>query len=219
MRLNKYLAENSKLSRRKADEAISNGKIKVNNVVAEIGQIITEDDTVTLDGQVILNNNKKTVTVLLNKPVGYVCSKDGQGSSTVYDLLPDEYRNLNIAGRLDKDSSGLVILTNDGELLNELTHPSKNKEKVYEVEVDRELTKKEIEQLKNGIDIGDSRLSKFKGIENIGLKKYKIVLGEGRNRQIRRCFEALENKVIALHRIKIGDYEINNIKENKITII
>jgi 23S rRNA pseudouridine2605 synthase len=219
MRINKYIAENSELSRRKADEAIKNGRVKINGNLARLGDTVSSNDELTIDGNIVKVENKKIVTILLNKPVGYVCSKDGQGSKTVYDLLPEEYKELNIAGRLDKDSSGLVVMTNDGILLNELTHPSNNKEKIYEVEIDSELSAYEQSQLKNGVDIGDDRPSSFKEVENIGPKTYKVVLEEGRNRQIRRSFEALGFKVTGLKRIKIGKYELDKLKEKEITII
>lgn len=219
MRINKFIADNTTLSRRKADEAIKNGRIMINGDIALLGDSMKEFDNVTFDGKKIYSTATKTVTVLLNKPVGYVCSKDGQGSKTVYDLLPEEYQGLNIAGRLDKDSSGLVVLTNNGELLNELTHPSFNKEKIYEVEIDRELNEAEITGFKKGIDIGDSRPSKFKKIEKIGPKKYKIILEEGRNRQIRRSFEALNVKVKKLHRVQLGEYKIEDTKDTNFEII
>ena len=219
MRINKYIAENTELSRRKADEAIKNGRVKINNKTANLGDSVSINDELTIDGNIVKLKDKKVVTILLNKPVGYVCSKDGQGSPTVYDLIPQQYKDLNIAGRLDKDSSGLVVMTNDGILLNELTHPSNNKEKIYEVEIDSELSASEQSQLKNGVDIGDDRPSSFKEVENIGPKTYKVVLEEGRNRQIRRSYEALGFKVTGLKRIKIGKYEIGKLKEKEITII
>ena len=108
MRLNKYISENSDLSRRKADEAISAGRVLVNDELPELGQDILDTDTVKLDNVILERNSDNKLVLLLNKPVGYVCSRDGQGSPTVYDLLPEKYHHLNIAGRLDKDSSGLV---------------------------------------------------------------------------------------------------------------
>jgi pseudouridine synthase len=213
MRLNKFLAENTDLSRRSADNAIDNGRVKINGEIAKLGQTVDENDIVLLDGMSVeLEKNKKTITVLLNKPVGYVCSKNGQGSKTVYDLLPDSCKQLNIAGRLDKDSSGLVVLTNDGALLNELTHPSSKKEKIYEATVDKEIEPSDRNLLLNGTDIGDERLSKFKHIKKISGNTYEIVLEEGRNRQIRRAFDALNYKVIKLHREQIGKYKLEKLK-------
>lgn len=138
MRINKYVASASALSRRAADTAISAGRVKVNNRAAEQGMEIVETDTVTLDGD-ILQPAVSVTTIMLNKPIGYVCSRDGQGSRTIYDLLPPEYRQLNPVGRLDKDSSGLLLLTNDGQLAQQLTHPRYQKTKLYEVTLDKPL--------------------------------------------------------------------------------
>ena len=211
MRLNKFLGKNTILSRRKADTAISNGRVKVNGKVAKLGVDISSGDTVTLDGKIVDIIETELLTILLNKPVGYVCSKDGQGSKTVYDLLPAKYRNLNIAGRLDKDSSGLVVLTNNGNLLNELTHPSKNKQKIYEVTLDKSLRPEELTMLTTGVNIGDNRLSRFKSINEISSKKYEVILEEGRNRQIRRTFEALRYKVTLLQRTEMGNFKLQGL--------
>lgn len=216
MRLNKFLAENTQLSRRSADTAIENGRVKINGAVASLGQTVEPNDTVSLDGLTVESEeNKKTITVLLNKPVGYVCSKNGQGSKTVYDLLPETYKQLNIAGRLDKDSSGLVVLTNDGTLLNELTHPSSKKEKVYRITTNHNLSDDELSQLIKGVNIRDERPSKFKSIHEIGKNKYEVTIEEGRNRQIRRALEAVNKKVLILHRISIGTYNLDNIEIGK----
>lgn len=138
MRINKYIASGSQLSRRGADEAIASGRVKVNGQPPLPGQDITDDDEVTLDGERIVPVTENR-TILLNKPVGYVCSRNGQGSKTIYDLLPVELHSLNPVGRLDKDSSGLLLMTNDGVLAQDLTHPSRQKQKVYEVILDKPL--------------------------------------------------------------------------------
>lgn len=164
MRINKFLAQHTELSRRKADQAISDGIVTINGEVAKVGDTVKPTSTICLNGVEIIHSNPDKKIILLDKPVGYVCSRDGQGSPTVYELLSDNDRQLNlkIAGRLDKDSSGLVIMTNDGDLLNELTHPSNNKEKVYQVILDKELSTKHINILTStGVDIGDPRPSKM----------------------------------------------------------
>jgi pseudouridine synthase len=219
MRLNKYLAENTVLSRRKADTAIKNGRVKINQEIATLGATVKEEDIVLLDGLSVEVNPGKSVTLLLNKPVGYVCSRNGQGSRTVYDLLPEKYHSLNIAGRLDKDSSGLVVLTSDGALLNELTHPSYTKEKVYIVTVDKTITPMDRNSLLSGINIGDERKSSFKLLKNISTTTYEVVLEEGRNRQIRRSFEALGYEVTGLHREKMGQFKLGKIKPKEIIVI
>lgn len=219
MRINKFIAQHTHLSRRQADEAIKAARVTINGETAQLGDEVQDSDTVTLDNSPVRTDNQKPTTLLLNKPVGYVCSRDGQGSPTVYDLIPKKYHNLNIAGRLDKDSSGLVVLTSDGDLLYELTHPSNDKEKVYQVTLNRELTESELELLMSGVDIGDERLSKFESIENIGPKKYKIILKEGRNRQIRRTVEVLKLIVLKLVRNKIGQYSLDNIEFSKYLLL
>lgn len=138
MRINKFLAQATELSRRGADAAVEAGRVIVDGKPAEKGTDVTEGSIVMLDGRTVERNSVKT-TIMLNKPVGYVCSRNGQGSETIYDLLPAEYRRLNPVGRLDKDSSGLLLLTNDGDLANELTHPKYQKTKVYEVVLDKPL--------------------------------------------------------------------------------
>jgi len=218
MRLNKFLAENTALSRRKADTAIENGRVKINQEIATLGAKVNENDFVLLDGLPVEVNRGKSVTVLLNKPVGYVCSRNGQGSRTVYDLLPEKYYSLNIAGRLDKDSSGLVVLTNNGALLNELTHPGNTKEKVYTVTVDKTITPKDRNSLLSGVDIGDKRKSSFKFLKNVSRTTYEVVLEEGRNRQIRRSFAALGYEVATLHREKIGKFQLGKIKPKEFLI-
>jgi 23S rRNA pseudouridine2605 synthase len=220
MRLNKFLALNTGLSRRKADIAIENGRVKVNGDVAALGTTLFAKDVVLLDGTPVEpRNGLGFTTLLIHKPVGYVCSRNGQGNKTIYDLLPGKYAELNTAGRLDKDSSGLVILTNDGDLLNELTHPSNNKLKIYKVIVDKVITPSDRNKLLTGVDIGDERPSKFKFLKNISNTEYEVVLEEGRNRQIRRSFEALGYKVTRLHREKMGKFSLGNIKEKDIVII
>lgn len=139
IRLNKFLAERLGLSRREADEEISHGKVKINGKTAEIGDKVDKNDKVCYNGKIV---PFETVFLYLafNKPVGYVCSRRAQGSApTLYDLLPEKYKNLKTVGRLDKDSSGLILLTNDGDFAFEMTHPKFHKEKVYEVELNKPL--------------------------------------------------------------------------------
>lgn len=214
MRLNRYIAQHTELSRRKADAEIAHGHVIVNRQPAHMGMEVSDADTVLVDGKKVMPSNNVSVTITLNKPVGYVCSRDGQGSPTVYDLLPPDQQHLNIAGRLDKDSSGLVIMTDDGQLLNQLTHPSYNKEKVYEVTLDKELTPADLKKLKTGVDIGDTRPSKLdvkSQKSKIKGHSYTVTMTEGRNRQIRRTFEALGHHVTRLHRTHLGPYKLGSL--------
>ncbi len=138
MRINKFIASATTLSRRAADVAITAGRVRVDGVPAQQGMDISESSKVTLDNRAI-TPAVNTITIMFNKPRGYVVSRDGQGSETIYDILPAEYHQLNPVGRLDKDTSGLLLLTNDGELANQLTHPKYQKSKVYEVVLDKPL--------------------------------------------------------------------------------
>lgn len=212
-RLNKYLADNTNLSRRVADEAISLNKVQVNGRPAKLGMVISENDIVTLDGCKISKAVREDTIILFHKPVGYVCSKRRQKDKIVYDLLPHEYTNLKIAGRLDKDSSGLLVLTNSGKLIYELTHPKFTKNKIYTIQLNRHLQKKDLQKIINtGVDIGDKTVSKFNlytvnEVENL----WEAQLTEGRNRQIRRTFESLGYRVKHLHRIKLAEYTLGNL--------
>ena len=209
MRLNRYIAQHTDLSRRKADELIAAGKVRVNRHTANVGTDVSDADVVVVDGKKLEATDQKSVVVLLHKPVGVVCSRDGQGSAAVYDLLPSRFQQLNIAGRLDKDSSGLVVLTNDGVLLNELTHPSNDKEKVYRVTLNKPLQDGAIAQFAKGVDIGDKHVSKMSVLpEGDG---YIVTIHEGRTRQIRRTFEAAGYGVVSLHRTHLGPYELGSL--------
>lgn len=219
MRINRFIAQNTNLSRRKADELIESGKVVVNRVRANLGTLVSDGDIVVVDGKRVNAVKRDYVTVILHKPVGYVCSKDGQGSPTVYDLLPKAMRSLNIAGRLDKDSSGLVVFTDDGLLLQELTHPSHDKEKIYIVSISKTLADGDIAKFAQGVNIGDSRVSKLEVIPTNDEKSYEVRIHEGRNRQIRRSFETLGYQVVSLHRIQLGHFSIDNLSPKQYKIV
>jgi 23S rRNA pseudouridine2605 synthase len=208
MRVNKFVAQATGISRRAADRAIEAGRVKINGSASSIGQEVLNDDQITLDGKDIRLPEKQT-TIMLNKPVGYVCSRDGQGSRTIYNLLPEQYHALKSVGRLDKESSGLLLMTDDGELANCLTHPSYEKVKVYEVALNKPLSEQAIKQLASGIKV-DDYVSKLK-ILNIHGLHMQVNLSQGRNRQIRRTFEALQFTVTALNRTAFGEFELGNL--------
>ena len=207
MRLNQYIAQATGLSRRAADRAIANGQVKVNGITANVGTTLSQDDLVTLDNKPL--KPSEVITILFNKPSGFVCSRNGQGSSTIYDLLPNNLRNLKPVGRLDKDSSGLILLTNNGQLANELTHPKYQKVKAYEVVLDKELNANDQQQIEKGISLADG-LSSLK-LTGKG-KNWQVEMSEGRNRQIRRTFEARGYSVVRLHRTKFGNYALDDVK-------
>ncbi len=220
MRLNKYLAAGTSLSRRGADAAILAGRVTVNGQPAEQGMDITMTDTVMLDGRQV-EATTETMTVMLHKPRGIVVSRNGQGSKTIYDLLPTAYHRLNPVGRLDKDSSGLLLLTNDGDLTQELTHPSNQKLKVYEVELNKPLQPLHRQMVSDhGLQLEDgvSKLSLERQIEGNNTK-WIVTMHEGRNRQIRRTFGALGYDVQSLHRTKFGTYSLGNLGVGKIQTV
>ncbi|HSX46215.1 MAG TPA: pseudouridine synthase [Candidatus Saccharimonadia bacterium] len=213
MRINKFVAQASGLSRRAADRAIEEGRVKVNGQSADIGVEISEGDSVTFDGQ-SLSLPTETTTIMLNKPTGYVSSRQGQGNRTIYELLPPQYRNLKPVGRLDKDSSGLILLTDDGELANQLTHPSYGKTKIYEITLDKPLEPLHRQMISDHgvrLDDGPSKLALEK-LQANGLE-WRVTMTEGRNRQIRRTFAALGYDVDKLHRINFGNYTLGTLKE------
>lgn len=211
MRLNVYVAQGSGLSRRAADAAISAGRVHVNGLLSSTGQQVSETDKVTLDNRPI-TPPVKVHTIMLNKPVNYVCSRDGQGSRTVYDLLPNELHNLKPVGRLDKDSTGLLLFTNDGKLANELTHPRYQKTKIYEVILHKPLTTHDKKAVEQGVMLAD-------GISHLNLSgqgsSWVVSMQEGRNRQIRRTFTALNYTVRKLHRTHFGSYSLGNLSVAK----
>lgn len=216
MRINKYVALSTGMSRRAADKAIAEGRVKIGSEIAQVGQKVLEPSLIYLDGQSIKLAQK--ITIALNKPIGYVCSRNGQGSKTIYDLLPKEYSSLKSIGRLDKDSSGLILLTNDGELADKLTHPRYQKEKIYEVELDKALTQIHKNQLLTGVELDDG-LSKFIKIKDYSEVSIEVTLTEGRNRQIRRTLSALGYKVVKLHRTSFGNFNLSGLAEGKYLIV
>lgn len=218
MRLNKFISSCSSLSRRGADAAIEQGRVSVNGVRARIGTTVDDNDTVVLDGHEL--RVQAVRTIMLHKPVGYVCSRNGQGSKTIYDLLSPDLQHLNPVGRLDKESSGLLLMTNDGALANELTHPKYAKDKVYLVTLDRTLLPEDAMRIKHGVDIGDNRpsilrLTLLPITQSLAPNTYTVHLSEGRNRQIRRTFAALNYKVVTLHRTHFGPYTLDTLPSGK----
>lgn len=215
MRLNRFIALATGLSRREADRLIEAGHITVDGQTATFGIEVQADTKVTFKGKLLMLPSKST-TILLNKPVGYVCSRDGQGSKTIYDLLPEKFHDLKPVGRLDKDSSGLLLLTNDGKLAHELTHPSFQKEKTYEVELNKNLSPEDQAKIERGVELDD-------GISKLQLsgsnRVWKAVMSEGRNRQIRRTFAALGYHVKKLHRTRFGTYPLADLKSGSWIIV
>ena len=212
-RLNKFLAERLGVSRREADDLIAAGKITINGTPAAIGARLDKSAKVCYNGKIVPFDTD-FLYLAFNKPVGYVCSRRAQGPApTLYDLLPKKYHQLKTVGRLDKDSSGLILLTNDGDFAFQMTHPKFRKQKVYEVELDKPLAPLHQQMISDYGVMLDDGPSKFLVLPSTGGRThFTVILAEGRNRQIRRTFAALGYKVTKLHRTEFGKYKLDNLK-------
>lgn len=221
IRLNKFLAEKIGLSRREADNLIADGKILVNEKPAVLGTRISESDEIFYNGEKITGTKPNYVYLMLNKPVGYVSSRKAQGDTpTLYELLPKQYQNLKTVGRLDKNSSGLILLTNDGDFAFSHTHPKFYKLKTYVIEIDRALEplhQQEISDFGIHLEDGPSKLFLTKLDDNH--TKWQVEMSEGRNRQIRRTFAALGYEVVKLHRIEFGRYRLDDLADGKFKLV
>ncbi len=219
MVLQKFIARSGYCSRRKAESFIVNGKVVVNGEIAYLGMRVDENDEVTICGKKLEPENKK-IYIILNKPIGYICtSRRFKGEKNIFDLVKVKER-LFVVGRLDKNSRGLVFLTNDGDLAQKMTHPKYEHEKEYEVQLSisnlQSLINGIIKKLKNGIDIGEGDgIVKVKDIKYLKDGKFKIVLTEGKKRQIRRMFKSLGFEVEDLLRIRIGNLKLGKLKKGE----
>jgi 23S rRNA pseudouridine2605 synthase len=210
MRLNRYLAQATGLSRRGADEIIEAGRVRVNDGLSALGQLVTTSDQVWLDGAP-LEMPQEHRYVIFHKPVGTITSRRQQGSTpTIYRQLPADFERLRSVGRLDRDSSGLLVLTDDGDYAHRLSHPSFQKNKRYEVELSRPLSQDDANHLRNGVQLEDG-LSRL-GLEQANDRHVVVTISEGRNRQIRRSFDALGYTVVKLHRTNLGDLALGDLK-------
>lgn len=207
-RLNKFLALQLGVSRRQADKLIERGRISINDKIAKLGARFEIDDTIKLGDKIISKNPEEKIYLLFNKPCGFVCSRKKQGENeTIYSILPKEFHALKPVGRLDKDSSGLLLLTNDGDFAFQMTHPKFRKIKEYLVSLDKSLQPIHQQMIADfGINLPDGKSQL--GLERLddSRKKWKVVMSEGRNRQIRRTFSAVGYEVQELHRIVFGSY-------------
>ncbi len=219
MRLQKYLSQSGVASRRASEEMIKQGRVFVNGkAITEMGYIVLENDTVAVDGSIVSKSEQK-VYIMLNKPVGYVSTaKDQFGRPTVIDLVKGIKQRLYPVGRLDYDTSGLIILTNDGDFTYSLTHPKHEIDKIYEATVSGHPSEEDIKRFENGLVIEDYMTSKaqFKVKNKLDNKTIvEITIHEGKNRQVRKMCEAIGHKVMSLKRIAIGKVRLGDLEEGK----
>lgn len=219
IRLNKRLVELGLAdSRRAADALISSGAVSVNGQIAlNLATQVIDSDSIKAAGK--LGHEKNDITILFNKPIGYVCTHKAQGEQkTIYSLLPKSFSQLKCIGRLDKDSQGLLILTSNGNLVQQLSHPSRKKEKEYIVSTARPLNSGDLKKLRQGIQLVDG-VSRFELVKPLNPKTLRLVLTSGRNRQIRRSFEAIGHTVVKLERVRIKDYKLDTLAIGKYKFI
>ena len=215
MRLNKFLSTAGVASRRKCDDLIAHGKISVNGKIANVGDSIDENkDIVVYNGNVI-KISSEFVYYKLNKPKGYICSaSDEKGRKTIYELLPQENRLFSV-GRLDYNTEGLILVTNDGDFAKKLSHPSFEIEKEYIVTIEGKILESELAVLRNGVvEKSGEKLpkAKVKAIKFDGkITRLSVIIHEGKNRQIRRMFEAIGKSIILLKRVCVGPFVLGNI--------
>ena len=215
MRLNKYIAAAGVCSRRKADELIANGNVRINGaVMKEMGYDVADSDTVQVNGRTISAASKK-VYVAVNKPLGYITSMDDDRSrATVAELVADIPERLFPVGRLDYNTTGLLIMTNDGDLTYTLTHPKHEVWKTYIATVSGVISDNRIARLRKGIDIGGFVTSPAKVRVIKQMPRHAVVeisIHEGKNRQVRKMFAAIGNKVQELERVSIGDIRLGRL--------
>lgn len=220
MRINKYLAEQGIASRRHADEMISAGRIKINGVQATLGSDVADGAIVTVDDEPIVQKEKKEEYYIMNKPKGVVCTvSDDRGRKTVMDLLPQEVGRVFPVGRLDYATEGLLILTNDGDLAYRLTHPTSEIPKTYMARIEGTMQEKDLNRIRSGIELDGVMTRKCKAhiVEtNKAYTKVHVTITEGKNRQVRRMFEAIGRNVEFLKRVSIGKLKLTGLDRGEV---
>lgn len=209
IRINKFLSEAGVCSRREADRHINEGKVKIDGSTAVIGSKVKPGSKVTFDGKPVINKEKR-VLIALNKPVGIVCTTDSREPDNIVDFIKYPKRIFPI-GRLDKDSEGLILLTNDGDIVNSILRERYGHEKEYLVTVNKDITKEFVTAMSEGVPILDT-VTKPCEVTVINKNTFKIILTQGLNRQIRRMCEHLEYKVVKLVRLRIMNITLGRLK-------
>ena len=208
IRLNKYLSEIGYCSRRAGDKLIESGRILINNEPATLGQKVIITDEIKIDGEVVEVKSKRKIYLALNKPIGIVCTTDTRvEKDNIIDFINYPERIFPI-GRLDKPSSGLILLTNDGDIVNKILRTEHNHEKEYLVKVDKPLSQTIIDRMSKGVPILDT-VTKECEIKKLSTNEFKIILTQGLNRQIRRMCEYFNYKVVSLERTRIMNIKLD----------
>ena len=220
MRINKYLAEMGVASRRHADDMIKAFRVTINGQLADLGANVEEGDEVALDGRILSLSERKEEYYIMNKPKGVVCTvSDDRGRKTVMDLLPEGVGRVFPVGRLDYSTEGLLILTNDGDLAFRLTHPTTEIPKTYMARIEGTLTEQDLNPIRSGIELDGVLTKKCKAhiVEtNKAYTKVHVTITEGRNRQVRRMFEAIGKNVEFLKRVSIGQLKLTGLDRGQI---
>lgn len=212
IRLNKFLSDAGVCSRRAADKAIEEGRVLVNGEIPLMGQRISSSDEVLFDGKPVSNANKKPVLIAYNKPVGIVCTAEKKEKNNIVDHIGYPERIYPI-GRLDKDSNGLILLTNQGDLVNKIMRAVNAHEKEYIVSVDKEIDKDFIKKMSDGVYLDELEVTTRKcNVKKLSKYEFNIILTQGLNRQIRRMCQMLGYKVKTLKRVRIMNIELGDLK-------
>ena len=206
-RINKYLSEVGFCSRRKADDYISDGRVYINGKAASLGSKVNIVDEISVDGEIIQYKDKKKVYIAFNKPVGVECTGNHKVKDNIIDFINHKERLFTI-GRIDKQSEGLILLTNDGDIVNNVLRAENRKEKEYIVTVNKKITTEFIDKMRRGVRIM-GRMTRKCFVKKIHENRFKIILTQGLNRQIRRMCEVLGYRVTKLKRVRIMDIHLD----------
>jgi 23S rRNA pseudouridine2604 synthase len=206
-RINKYLSEVGFCSRRKADDYISDGRVYINGKAALLGSKVNIEDEISVDGEIIQYKDKKKVYIAFNKPVGVECTGNHKVKDNIIDFINHKERLFTI-GRIDKQSEGLILLTNDGDIVNNVLRAENRKEKEYVVTVNKKITTEFIDRMRRGVRIM-GKMTRKCFVKKIHENRFKIILTQGMNRQIRRMCEVLGYRVTKLKRVRIMDIHLD----------